>query len=197
MNKAVFLDKDGTLVKNIPYSIIPEKIMFYPEVPEALKLLKRNGFKIVIISNQPGVAYGYFEEEDLKKVKETLQKMLEVYAIKIDGFYYCPHHTEGKVKTYTMNCSCRKPKPGMIIQAANELKIDISKSWMIGDILNDIEAGNSAGCKTILIDNGNETEWILNALRNPTYTVKKVWDAAIKVIMENEKVRLDRGRRFL
>lgn len=186
MNKAIFLDKDGTLIKNMPFNIDPEKIRFYCDVPKALQLFKQRDFKIVIVSNQPGVAYGYFKEKDLKKVKEVLQEMLELYEIKIDGFYYCPHHIKGKVAVYTRDCSCRKPKPGMIIQAASDLNIDISRSWMIGDILNDIEAGNRAGCKTILIDNGNETEWIVTPERIPTYTVKKMKEAA-KIINESGK----------
>ena len=85
--------------------------------------------------------------------------------------YYCPHYPDGKIQKYKIECDCRKPKPGLILQAAREHDIDLSNSWMIGDILNDVEAGNRAGCKTILLDNGNETEWIWNEIRTPAFIV--------------------------
>jgi D-glycero-D-manno-heptose 1,7-bisphosphate phosphatase len=180
--KAIFIDKDGTLVEDVPYNVDPAKIKLYPDVPEALLKWQKEGFKIIVITNQSGVAHGYFEEKAIQGVKETLEKMFEQYGIVIDGFFYCPHHHQGKVEAFAIDCECRKPKPGMIKRAAKELNIDLSQSWMIGDILNDVEAGNRAGCNTILIDNGNETEWIVNRMRAPTYTVKTVGEAADKIL---------------
>lgn len=189
MNKAVFLDKDGTLIEDVPYNIDPDKIKLYPEVGKALKHLKKAGFKLVVISNQAGVAKGYFKEEDLEEVEKLLGKMLEQYNVVLDGFYYCPHHQEGLIARYTKDCACRKPKAGMILQAATDLEIDLTRSWMLGDILNDVEAGKRAGCKTILVDRGNETEWVINEMRKPDFTVKDLKEAAKKIIVltKNDK----------
>lgn len=180
-NKAVFLDKDGTLVEDIPYNVDPEKIRLYDGVPEALRTLREQGFRIVVITNQPGVAYGYFEEHKLHDLKNSFGLLFNKHDVEIDGFYYCPHHAEGTVKQYSFECNCRKPMPGMILRAAEEMNIDLSRSWMVGDILNDVEAGNRAGCKTILINNGNETEWIYNKMRTPAYMVWNISEAAKKI----------------
>lgn len=189
MNKAVFLDKDGTLIEDVPYNIDPDKIKLYPEVGKALKHLKKAGFKLVVISNQAGVAKGYFKEEDLEEVEKLLGKMLEQYNVVLDGFYYCPHHQEGLIARYAKDCACRKPKAGMILQAATDLEIDLTRSWMLGDILNDVEAGKRAGCKTILVDRGNETEWVINEMRKPDFTVKDLKEAAKEIIVltKNDK----------
>ncbi len=182
MHKAVFLDKDGTLIKDVPYNVDPDKIELFEDVPAGLQLLKEKGFKLVIVTNQSGVALGYFEEHRLEAVQQKIEKLLQAFDIQIDGFYYCPHYEKGTVKQYSTACTCRKPQPGLLVQAANELNIDLSQSWMIGDILNDVEAGNKAGCKTILIDNGGETEWILTKERTPDFTVKRFIEAAQSIV---------------
>jgi D,D-heptose 1,7-bisphosphate phosphatase len=176
--KAVFIDKDGTLIKNIPYNIEPLLISFEKNVINGLKFLHKYRFKKIIISNQPGVAYGYYKEDELEKVEMQIQKMLDAYKIEIDAFYYCPHHPEGRINKYAVECSCRKPLPGLINKAAKDFDIDLSASWMVGDILNDIEAGNKAGCSTILINNGGETQWIMNEQRKPDYIVEDFLQAA-------------------
>lgn len=177
MNKAVFLDKDGTLIPDIPYNVDPEKITLVQGATDALKLLQSQGFLLIVISNQSGVAHGYFDESALNAVSEKLRSLLSS-DIPLHAFYFCPHHPDGIIQQYAMDCQCRKPKPGLILQAAKDHDIDLSRSWMIGDILNDVEAGNRAGCKTILINNGNETEWILNEMRQPTATVNNLTMAA-------------------
>ena len=187
MKKAVFIDKDGTLIKNIPYNIDRTLIKLEDTVQEGLSILYKNDYKLIIISNQSGIADGFFEEKDLENVNDELQLQLAAYNIKLDGFYYCPHLPEGSVAGYATDCECRKPKPGLIFRAGKDFDIDLSASWMIGDILNDIEAGNSAGCKTILIDNGNETEWILNKKRFPQYTVHNFADAAEIIVFEEKR----------
>lgn len=176
MNKAIFIDKDGTLIYNVPYNVEPDRIALYPETIEALSSLKERGYLLIVISNQSGVARGYFEEHALEAVKERLNILLG--DINIDGFYYCPHHPQGIIERYTMECDCRKPQPGMILQAAKDFQVDLSQSWMIGDILSDAEAGNRAGCRTILVNNGNETEWEMNSLRKPTYIAKDLAEAS-------------------
>jgi D-glycero-D-manno-heptose 1,7-bisphosphate phosphatase len=185
MKRAVFLDKDGTLIKNISHNADPELIEFEPYAFEALKILHKYEFLFVIITNQPGIAFAYFTEEELKKVYEHIKEKLQQQGIIINGFYYCPHHIFGKLKAYAYDCKCRKPAPGLLFEAASDMNIDLSASWMIGDILNDAEAGKKAGCKTVLINNGNETEWLLNESRTPDYIVKDLKEAA-EIIIKSE-----------
>jgi D,D-heptose 1,7-bisphosphate phosphatase len=185
MNKAIFIDKDGTLVRNIPYNVDPSLVELESGAALALKLFKERGYLLIVISNQAGVAHNYFAEEALEGVKTKIQQLVSTAGVQLDGFYFCPHHPDGSVKKYTMDCECRKPQAGMLLQAALDFDIELSKSWMIGDILNDVEAGNKAGCKTILIDNGNETEWISSEIRYPTYIVRNMKEAAA-VILESE-----------
>jgi len=178
MKKAVFLDKDGTLIQDIPYNVDPERIVLSEGAKESLARLKEQGYLLIVISNQAGVAHGYFDVHDLLGVKERLFLLLK----DLDGFYFCPHHPAGVVQAYAIACYCRKPEPGMILQAARDFNIELSESWMIGDILSDIEAGNKAGCRTILINNGNETEWNWNEQCRPTYTVKNLREASKRIL---------------
>ncbi len=170
MSKAIFIDKDGTLIPDIPYNVDPDKITLENNLIEGLVKLKEEGYLLIVISNQSGVERGYFREEALVNVVFKIKTLLTQHSLTLDGFYYCPH--------YTTKCNCRKPEPGLIIRAAKEHNIDLKDSWMIGDILNDVEAGNRAGCKTILIDNGNETEWVKGVYRTPTRICRSVNDAA-------------------
>jgi D-glycero-D-manno-heptose 1,7-bisphosphate phosphatase len=177
-SKAVFLDKDGTLIENVPYNVNPDFIEPTRGAIAGLQLLQAFEYKLIVISNQSGVARGYFPEHELLTVKEHLFELFLEQGVILDGFYYCPHHPDGVVSKYAIYCECRKPEPGLILQAACEHNIDLQNSWFIGDILNDVEAGNRAGCKTILIDNGNETEWLLSSGRIPHYTVADLLTAA-------------------
>ncbi len=188
MKKAVFIDKDGTLIKNVPYNVNPNLVALNEYAGESLSLLRKNNYLIVVISNQSGVARGFFDEIDLEKVNTEIQKKLSFYSVEVDAFYYCPHLADGSVEKNTLDCNCRKPKPGLILNAARDLGIDVNSSWMIGDILNDAEAGNAAGCKTILLDNGNETEWVLNEKRTPGFKVHNLEQAA-QIIIKEEKIK--------
>jgi D-glycero-D-manno-heptose 1,7-bisphosphate phosphatase len=185
MNRAVFIDKDGTLIEDVPYNVNPELIRLQDNAGESLRTLKDRGYLLIVISNQSGVARGYFMAEDLKVVVEKIQDELAKENVQLDGLYFCPHHPEGTVKDYAVQCECRKPKPGMIMEAAKSFRIHLPTSWMIGDILHDVEAGNKAGCRTILIDNGNETEWNMTAVRKPSRIVKNLSEATA-VILESE-----------
>ena len=185
--KAVFIDKDGTLIPNIPYNIDPGRITIEDETIEGLRLLKDEGFLFIVISNQSGIAKGYFKEMDLEHVWNKISALLQRHEISIDAFYYCPHEPNGIIEHYAVECDCRKPLPGMILKAASQLKIDLSQSWMIGDILNDVEAGNRAGCSTILIDNGNETEWQMSEERTPAFIAGNILEAAVHIKMEVTK----------
>jgi D,D-heptose 1,7-bisphosphate phosphatase len=182
--KAVFLDKDGTLIPDVPYNVNTELISLEDGVIEGLKLLQQGGYIFVVISNQAGVARGYFEITELEKVKQKIDLLLNPEGIEIEKYYFCPHHPEGKLPEYAKACECRKPRPGMIVQAVKDLEISPANSWMVGDILNDVEAGNRAGCRTVIIDNGNETEWIEGAFRTPTHVAANFLSAA-RFILDN------------
>ena len=178
MNKAIFIDKDGTLIPDIPYNINPDLITLTDTAIPALRLLQEHHFLLILISNQSGVARGFFTETDLDGVSKKLDDLLRKEGITMNGFYYCPHFEKGTVEEYNVACDCRKPAPGLILKAAKDFSVDLSQSWMIGDILNDVEAGRRAGCQTILLNNGSETEWEMNEIRKPHYEVKNLGEAA-------------------
>jgi D-glycero-D-manno-heptose 1,7-bisphosphate phosphatase len=177
--KAVFLDKDGTLIKDVPYNVNPDLITLLPSVIEGLQQLSNQGYLLVVVTNQAGVARGYFTEQHLPAVKNKVEALLAEHGLTLHGFYYCPNHPEGTVEPYNVACNYRKPMPGMLLQAATDLDIDLHQSWMVGDILHDVEAGNRAGCRTVLINNGGETEWIKdNPYREPVYLCSDLTEAA-------------------
>ncbi len=176
--KAVFLDKDGTLVEDVPYNVEPDRIRMAPGAERALRLIHASGYEIFVVSNQSGVARGYFREEELGPMELRLHTILAEAGIPLAGFYYCPHYPEGNVPGYAVACYCRKPAPGLLYRAAKEHKIDLGASWLVGDILDDVEAGHRAGCRTILINNGNETVWHLSSLRMPHHIVGDLVEAA-------------------
>jgi D-glycero-D-manno-heptose 1,7-bisphosphate phosphatase len=180
-----FLDKDGTLIPDIPYNIYPDKITLSEHAAEALKLLASQGFQFIVVTNQSGVARGYFKEEDLTRVKDKITRLLQEHSITLSGFYYCPHHYDEV--TGELTCVCRKPLPGLLLKAAEEKNISLKDSWMIGDILNDVEAGARAGCRTILIDNGNETEWKRGPFRTPSFVAANLKEAASCILSINHQ----------
>ncbi len=153
---AVFLDKDGTLIEDVPYNVDPALIRLAKGAREGLSALHEAGFRLVVISNQSGVARGFFPIEAIVPVRRRLEDLLAEFDVFLTDFLYCPHHPAGVVREYAITCDCRKPAPGMMLRAAETLGIDLKKSWMIGDILDDVEAANRAGCRAVLIDNGHE-----------------------------------------
>src|SRR5690606_10986265 len=176
--KAIFIDKDGTLIPNIPYNVDPEKITLSTKASDGLIKLQKSGFLLVIVSNQSGVAKGLFKEKDLEPVRNKIETLFFAHNIQLSGFYFCPHHPQGIVNQYSIKCNCRKPSERLLLNAANDLAIDLTKSWMIGDILNDVEAGNRAGCRSILLNNVNETEWKSGDYREPAYIARNIPEAA-------------------
>ena len=175
---AVFLDKDGTLVEDVPYSVDPSSMRLTDGAGEACRLLCDAGFALIVVSNQSGVARGFFTEEALDAVQSGLRRLLSHHGAVLTDFLYCPHHPDGVVPAYRRRCSCRKPEPGMLLEAATKHGVDLARSWMVGDILDDVEAGSRAGCRTVFIDNGNETEWVEDARRFPDFTVTSLGRAA-------------------
>jgi histidinol-phosphate phosphatase family protein len=177
-DRCVFLDKDGTLIEDVPYNVDPARVRLMPGAAGGLRALHAAGYRLIVVSNQSGVARGYFQEGALAAVEERLRELLAEAGVPLAGFYYCPHHPDGSVTAYAVECSCRKPQPGLLVRAAREHGLDLAACWFVGDILNDIEAGRAAGCRTVLVDNGHETEWLLTPQRRPHYTVADLSEAA-------------------
>jgi D-glycero-D-manno-heptose 1,7-bisphosphate phosphatase len=150
-NKAVFLDRDGTLIANRHYGSDPDEIELLDGVVEGLLRLRKAGYRLVLVSNQSGVARGYFGEAEVARMHHQLQRMLDTHGAALDGLEYCPHHPEGTVSPYAVECACRKPAPGMLRRAARKHAVNLSASWMVGDIKDDVEAGYRAGARTILV----------------------------------------------
>jgi D-glycero-D-manno-heptose 1,7-bisphosphate phosphatase len=182
--RAIFLDKDGTLVEDVAMNVDPDRITMRAGAAEALGRLRDAGFRFAVVSNQSGVALGAFPEAALEPVKERLRTLLETAGLRLDGFYYCPHHPAGTVAEYSTECACRKPAPGLLLSAARALGANVEESWMVGDILDDVEAGRRAGCRTVLLDTGGETEWILTRVRTPDFIARTFGQVADHILAE-------------
>jgi histidinol-phosphate phosphatase family protein len=148
-NRAVFIDRDGTINVNVEYLDDPDEFMMYPSVAEGIKILKEHGFKIIVVTNQSGIARGYFSEKTLEKIHQKMKNELSKKGAKIDAIYYCPHHPDE-------DCNCRKPNTGMFEKAIKDFDIDTKHSYVIGDRMLDVEAGYKLGCKTILVPEDKE-----------------------------------------
>jgi histidinol-phosphate phosphatase family domain/HAD-superfamily hydrolase, subfamily IIIA len=144
MNQAVFLDRDGTIARDVHYCRRVEDFELLPTVPEAIKLLNENDFKVVVITNQSGIARGYFTEETLAQIHQKMKVELAKYGAHIDALYYCPHHPDE-------GCACRKPQAALFLKAAGEHDIDSQSSYVVGDMQMDVDAGKAMGCKTVLL----------------------------------------------
>lgn len=153
-NTAVFLDRDGTINEEVGYLDSLDKLTIIPCAYEAIRLINKSGMKAVVVSNQAGVARGLFTEEFVKQTNDYLQAILSRQEAYINNFYYCPHHPTEGVEPYRQICDCRKPEPGMLVQAAQDLNIDLGKSYLIGDRFNDMEAAKKVGVKGILVRTG-------------------------------------------
>jgi D,D-heptose 1,7-bisphosphate phosphatase len=159
MTDAVFLDRDGVINRLVffpEYGIVdsplnPAQYRLMPGAAEAVQTFNRLGLKVIVVSNQPAIAKGKMSEQLFKKVRVKMKRLLEKKGAHLDGEYYCFHHPRAKRPEFRVNCDCRKPKPGLFLRAAKDFGLDISRCYAIGDGLTDIKAGNSVGCRTILI----------------------------------------------
>ncbi len=184
-NAAVFLDRDGTINEEVGYLGDLEKLSIYPNSFEAIRLINESGMKAVVITNQSGVARGYFSEDFVMTVHSRINETLQKKGAHIDRFYYCPHHpTEGK-GNYLKSCDCRKPETGMVIKASEELDIDLSRSYMVGDTAKDIELANKISVTGILVKTGYGKKEISSDIK-PDYIAENILDA-VKWIMEDRK----------
>lgn len=174
-NRAVFLDRDGTMAKDVHYCRRPEDFKLFPNTAKAIKLLNEHGFKVIVVTNQSGIARGYFTEETLAQIHEKMKSDLAKEGAWIDGIYYCPHHPDD-------NCDCRKPKPKLVLQAVRERDIELKHSFVVGDLEMDVKLGRAVGCRTILILPNHE-----NADREqkaPDYTTVDLYDAAVWIVSQ-------------
>lgn len=152
---AVFLDRDGVLIEDINLLTRRDQVRVCRRAPEALKALHASGYQLFVVTNQTIVARGLATEQDVEELNSFIgELLLEKSGCKIEHFYYCPHHPEATLPEYRIKCECRKPRPGMLLQAAREYNLDLSASFMVGDRISDIVAGHKAGCRTILVETG-------------------------------------------
>jgi len=174
-NKVVFLDRDGTIARDVHYCRRVEDFELLPTVPDAIKLLNVSGFKVVVITNQSGIARGYFTEETLAQIHKKMEDELAEHGAHVDAIYYCPHHPDD-------GCECRKPKTALFHRAAEELNIDCSRSSVVGDMQMDIDAGKALGCKTVLVATGpREGNGIIDP---PDYIASSLLEAAQWIIKD-------------
>ncbi|MBD3231904.1 HAD-IIIA family hydrolase [Candidatus Dependentiae bacterium] len=152
--KAAFFDRDGTLIKDVSYLSDVKQIEVLPGIIKFCLFLQSLGYKLFVITNQSGVARGYFDEQFVEKTHQYLFDIFKKKGIVFEKFYYCPHHPiDAVIKKFLINCSCRKPKPGLLLKAAEEFNIDLKSSLMFGDRSVDIDTGNTVGCKSFYIKN--------------------------------------------
>lgn len=178
LRPAAFIDKDGTLIEDVPFNVDPERIRLMDGAGNALLRLKKFGYEIFVISNQSGVGLGKFAASELIHVENKISLLLKQSSVQIRKYYWCIHSPDA-------NCTCRKPRPGLFFRAALEFGIDLTKSWMMGDILHDVEAGHRAGCRSILVENGSETEWDLsNPARVPEFMAPNLESAVCEILKE-------------
>ncbi len=157
MRRAAFLDRDGTVNREKDYLYRIDEFEFIPGAPEAVRMLNEAGFLVVVVSNQSGVARGYYTEDDVDALHRHIDGELAKSGARVDAWFYCAHHPDGK-GSYSLAFRCRKPLPGMLLEAARRFNIDLEASVMIGDKLVDMEAGAAAGCRTILVRTGYGAE---------------------------------------
>ncbi|MBN2521820.1 MAG: D-glycero-beta-D-manno-heptose 1,7-bisphosphate 7-phosphatase [Bacteroidales bacterium] len=161
MTKAVFLDRDGTINHDTGHLHKPEELMLIQGAIEAIKEIRNKGFIVIVVTNQAGIAKGLYTEDDVNELHGYINQKLKLAGAAIDAFYYCPHHPGALIEKYRIECECRKPKPGMLLKAIEELKINPHCSFMIGDKESDMLAGKNAGiAHNLLVRSGCKTDEI-------------------------------------
>ncbi|MCK9392901.1 MAG: HAD family hydrolase [Syntrophales bacterium] len=190
---AVFLDRDGTINEEVGYLDNLEKLRVFPKAFEAVRLINHAGMKTVVITNQSGIGRGLFDEAFVERVHEEMRHIFLKEGAVMDSFYYCPHHPIEGIGPYRQTCSCRKPEPGLLLKAAKDLDIDLGKSYMIGDMPKDVEVGQRAGAKGILVRTGYGKVAGMGSTR-PDYIAQDILEAVRWIMQDRKKARslLDR-----
>lgn len=178
-NIAVFLDRDGTINEEANFVRKPEEFVLIPKAADAIAKLNRLGIKTFVLTNQSGIARGYYTEEILSLIHDRMKELLSDLGAFVDDIFFCPHHPEGSVPEYSIECQCRKPKPGLLLVAEKKYHIDLERSFVIGDMERDIETGKALNMKTILVltGKGTETRERLTAGKTPDFIAEDLLDA--------------------
>ena len=176
-NKAIFLDCDGTLIEDVGYINNPKQVKLLDGVPQALIELKALGYKLIVTSNQSGVARGIVTEKVLGEIHNRLKQLLAEKGAYLDRIYYCPYHPDGVVPKYRKESDWIKPNPGMLLAAADEMDIDLGQSWVVGNSGRDVQTGLRTGCKTILLDNPSHDKKLEPGEPNPDYRAVNMKEA--------------------
>lgn len=188
MQQAVFIDRDGTISEEVGYINHPSRFRIFPYSAAAIKLLNDSGWLAIVVTNQAGVARGYFAEAMIQTVHETLKQEMAASDARIDAIYYCAHHPSVGEPPYRFDCDCRKPKPGLIRRAAEEFDIDLEESWMVGDRYSDIELARNAGVNSAFVMSGyGRGEWENQRQtwnHQPNFTANHLLEAVKKIIEE-------------
>lgn len=184
--KAVFLDRDGTIIRQVELMHSVSELRLLPGTARAINKLNSLGFLVIIVTNQPVVARGIIEPKEVDKIHGVLIRRLRGKGARIDGVYFCPHHPEATMPKYRLRCRCRKPEPGMILKGLKKLNINPKKSFMVGDALIDVVSGKKAGLKTILVKTGPGHARLDEKYKNvkPDFTVKNLLQA-VKIVTAN------------
>lgn len=184
----VFLDRDGTISEEVGYINHPSRLQVYPWAPEAVKLLNQQGFKVIVVTNQAGVARGYFKEDLVNLVHTRLRSEMEKAGAHLDAIYYCPHHPSAGEPPYRQDCGCRKPRPGMLQRAVDEFGIDLTRSFVVGDRYGDVELAYNGGAHSIFVLSGyglGEYEYQRHNWKSqPEWVAKDLLEAARIILRE-------------
>ena len=195
----VFLDRDGTISDEVGYINHIERLRIFPWAAEAVSKLNQTGWPVFVVTNQSGVARGYYSEELIHQVHRKISAALARRDARIDEYYYCPHHPSGQVAAYKIDCQCRKPSTGMVIEAARKYRLDLASSYVVGDSYRDMQLGFNAGTRTILVMTGygrGEYEYYRHHWpRMPDHFAKNLLDAAEIIQNENGRSRSVKRRR--
>ncbi len=179
----VFLDRDGTLIRDVGYLSRLDQIEILPRVPEALQILQRQELKVLVVTNQSAIARGFLSEDELKRIHVELRRQLSSCGAALDGIYYCPHHPTEGLGPYRLTCDCRKPNGGLARQAAEELNLDLRRSYVVGDQSSDMEMAARIGAKGVLIDTraSHNTE---QKSESSSLVVNDLWEAAEWIVAD-------------
>lgn len=180
MNKAIFLDRDGTINVEVDYLHKKEDFKFEKDADKAIKIFNELGYKVLVVTNQSGIARGYYSEEDLGILHKYVDQELEKIDAKVDAYYYCPHHLDAKIEKYRIDCQCRKPNLGMFMEAKEEFDVNFEESIIVGDKLSDLESGIRLGMTTVLVKTGHGKEEI-NKIYFKTETYENLYEFALKL----------------
>jgi len=193
-NAAVFFDRDGTINEEVGYLDSMDKLQIIPAAFEAIRLINSSAMKVIVITNQSGVARGIFTEEFVNSVNARIQADLKKQKAVVDGFYYCPHHPTDGRGVYLQKCNCRKPAPGMVLAAAGAFNIDLAQSYLVGDTFRDIQTAKNTGIKAVLVKTGYGNESLQQAgsdtvtqENKPDFIAEDILDAVHWILKDRQK----------